>query len=45
MEIEKKILLVDDEEDIREIVHLSLSDMGYQVFEAEDGDEALRIFR
>ena len=45
MEIEKKILLVDDEKDIREVVHLSLSDMGYQVFEAEDGDEALRIFR
>jgi len=43
--MEKKILLVDDEKDIREVVHLSLSDMGYQVFEAEDGDEALRIFR
>ena len=43
--MEKKILLVDDEEDIREVVHLSLADMGYQVFEAEDGEEALRIFR
>ena len=43
--MEKKILLVDDEKDIREVVHLSLSDMGYQVFEAEDGEEALRIFR
>jgi signal transduction histidine kinase len=45
MEMEKKILLVDDEEDIREVVHLSLADMGYQVLEAEDGDEALRIFQ
>ena len=45
MEIEKNILLVDDEEDIRDVVHLSLADMGYQVFEAEDGEEALRIFR
>ena len=43
--MEKKILLVDDEEDIREVVHLSLADMGYQVLEAEDGDEALRIFQ
>ena len=43
--MEKKILLVDDEKDIREVVHLSLSDMGYQVLEAEDGDQALRIFR
>ena len=43
--MEKKILIVDDEKDIREVVHLSLSDMGYQVLEAEDGDEALRIFR
>ena len=45
MEMEKKILLVDDEKDIREILHLSLADMGYQVLEAEDGDEALRIFQ
>jgi YesN/AraC family two-component response regulator len=43
--MEKKILLVDDEKDIRDVVHLSLSDMGYQVIEAEDGDQALRIFR
>jgi len=43
--MEKKILLVDDEKDIREVVHLSLSDMGYQVLEAEDGNEALRIFQ
>ena len=42
MEMEKKILLVDDEKDIREIIHLSLADMGYQVLEAEDGDDALR---
>jgi signal transduction histidine kinase len=45
MEIEKKILLVDDEKDIREVIHLSLSDMGYLVLEAEDGDEALRVFK
>jgi signal transduction histidine kinase len=45
MNMEKKILLVDDEKDIRDVVHLSLSDMGYHVLEAEDGNEALRIFQ
>ena len=43
--MEKTILLVDDEPDIRDVLSLSLSDMGYQVYEAENGDEALRIFR
>jgi signal transduction histidine kinase len=41
----KKLLLVDDEKDIREILYLSLVDMGYTVFEAENGVEALRIFQ
>ncbi len=43
--MKNQILLVDDEEDIREVLHLSLSDMGYEVVEAENGVEALRIFR
>jgi len=43
--MEKTILLVDDELDIREVLSLSLSDMGYQVYEAENGDQALRIFK
>ncbi|MCK5203272.1 MAG: response regulator, partial [Desulfobacterales bacterium] len=43
--MKNQILLVDDEEDIRDVLHLSLSDMGYEVFEAENGDEALRIFK
>jgi signal transduction histidine kinase len=42
--MEKTILLVDDEPDIRDVLSLSLSDMGYQVYEAENGNEALRIF-
>ena len=41
----KTILLVDDEPDIRDVLSLSLSDMGYHVYEAENGDEALRIFK
>ena len=39
------ILLVDDEPDIRDVLSLSLSDMGYHVYEADNGDEALRIFK
>jgi signal transduction histidine kinase len=43
--MEKIILLVDDEPDIREVLSLSLCDFGYQVHEAENGDQALCIFR
>lgn len=40
-----KILIVDDEEDVRDMLHLSLSSMGYDVLDAEDGVKALQIFR
>ncbi len=43
--MKKKILLVDDEKDIRDVLNLTLTDMGYEVFEAEDGDAALRVFQ
>lgn len=43
--MEKTILLVDDELDIREVLSLSLSDMGYHVYAAETGDQALHIFK
>jgi len=43
--MENKILLVDDEEDIREVLNLSLSDLGCDVLEAENGEDALRIFK
>ena len=43
--MEKTILLVDDENDIRDVLSLSLSDMDYHVYEAENGDQALRIFK
>jgi len=42
--MENKILLVDDESDIREVLHLALDDLGYEVLEAENGEEALRVF-
>ena len=38
-------MLVDDEEGIRKVLGISLSDIGYQVFTAENGEEALEIFR
>jgi signal transduction histidine kinase len=41
----QKILLVDDEEGIRKVLGISLSDSGYEVFTAESGEEALQIFK
>ncbi len=43
--MEKSILLVDDEEGIRKVLSIALSDMGYHVRTAENGMEALRIFK
>lgn len=43
--MEKSLLLVDDEADIREILGLSLTDLGYRVLDAEDGLTALDRFR
>ncbi len=45
MEEKKRILLVDDEEGIRKVLDISLSDSGFKVFTAETGKEALDIFR
>jgi signal transduction histidine kinase len=40
----KKILLVDDEKDIRDVLGMTLSDMGYQVLTAANGKTALNTF-
>jgi two-component system alkaline phosphatase synthesis response regulator PhoP len=40
-----KILVVDDEEDIIELLRFNLSREGYQVFCAASGEEALRLVR
>jgi signal transduction histidine kinase len=45
MENHGNILLVDDEEDIREVVGMSLTDIGYTVHTAENGEKALDLFR
>ena len=38
-----KILVVDDDPDIRDILKLTLSEENYEIFEACDGEEALKI--
>ena len=40
----KKILVVDDEEKIRSLLKLYLEKEGYKVYEASDGEEALKCF-
>ncbi len=39
----KKILIADDQEAIRRLVSLTLSSSEYEILEAENGDEAIRI--
>jgi signal transduction histidine kinase/FixJ family two-component response regulator len=43
--MDNKLLLVDDEEGIRKVLGITLSDIGYKVFTAETGEQALKIFR
>lgn len=38
-----KILIVDDDPDIRDILKLTLSEENYEVIEAKDGEEAMKI--
>jgi DNA-binding NtrC family response regulator len=38
------ILIVDDEKDICEVLDISLSDLGYKVHTAGNGEEALQMF-
>jgi len=40
----KKILLVDDEEDIREVLRMALTDMGYHILTADNGKTAWQTF-
>jgi len=42
--MQKSILIVDDEEGIRKVLSIALSDMGYEVHTAENGAAALRVF-
>jgi PAS domain S-box-containing protein len=40
-----RVLLVDDEEGIRKVVSIALKDAGYEVWTAENGEQALDVFR
>lgn len=40
-----KILVVDDEETVREMASDMLRDLGYEVYTAHDGDSALELYR
>jgi len=43
--MDEKILVVDDQEGIRNVLNILLSDIGYQVFLAENTEEGLQILR
>ena len=43
--MKKTILLVDDEADLREVLDISLSDIGYDVLTAENGAQAMNILK
>jgi len=43
--MEKSILIVDDEEGIRKVLEITLTDMGYNVHTADNGENALLIFK
>ena len=43
--METKILIVDDEQDVRDVIAIALSDMGYEVYTAESGEEAMKSFK
>ncbi|MCU0589015.1 MAG: response regulator [Syntrophobacteraceae bacterium] len=43
--VDKKILVVDDEEGIRRVLHMSLSESGYRVLTAGTASDALEIIR
>ena len=40
-----RVLVVDDDQDIRDVVRFILEDAGYEVLDAGDGERALQILR
>ncbi len=41
----KKILIVDDQKEVRELVEVTLSVEDYKIFQAENGEEAVHLAR
>ena len=42
---EWKVVFIDDEADIREVIDITLADAGYRVWSAEDGEAGIRLSR
>ena len=42
--MQETILIVDDEEDICEVLGISLSDLGYRIYTAANGEDAMQMF-
>ena len=40
-----RVLVIDDEEDVREVLKLHLEGAGYNVLEAEDGEDGINTLR
>lgn len=40
----KRVLIIDDEEHIRRMMRLTLEAAGYEVGEAKDGTEGIKLF-
>jgi DNA-binding NtrC family response regulator len=40
-----KIVVIDDEEDVREVLRMHLESAGYNVLEAEDGEAGIALIR
>jgi DNA-binding response OmpR family regulator len=45
MDTARRILIIDDDQSIRQSLSIALSRAGYQVTEASDGAEAMRLWR
>jgi two-component system, OmpR family, phosphate regulon response regulator PhoB len=41
----RRLLIVDDEDGVRSLVRITLDNEGYEIFEASEGGEALRLVR
>jgi two-component system chemotaxis response regulator CheY len=40
-----KVLIIDDEEDVREVLKFHLSGQNYQIIEAENGEDGIRLLK
>jgi diguanylate cyclase (GGDEF)-like protein len=40
-----RIIVIDDDTDIRDVLNLTLTEEGYEVFEAPDGEQGLQLIR